>query len=118
MITGTGAGQQTIAPCLVTFGTGTGAGQSITAALFLLGKINIKKIKKVLIKGLTLWLYKYILVLTKGRDERKETKMKKTIATATKGYKTKELKTWEQVSEYQRRGWNIAMAAPKKAEEK
>lgn len=35
--------------------------------------------------------------------------MKKTIAIATKGFKTKELKTWEQVSEYQRRGWNITL---------
>lgn len=35
---------------------------------------------------------------------------KETIAVATKaGRKTKELKTWEQVSEYQTRGWDITM---------
>lgn len=35
---------------------------------------------------------------------------KETIAVATKaGRKAKELKTWEQVSEYQTRGWNITM---------
>lgn len=36
--------------------------------------------------------------------------MKKTIAFAIKGFKRKELKTWEQVIEYQRRGWAIEMA--------
>lgn len=35
---------------------------------------------------------------------------KETIAVATKaGCKAKELKTWEQISEYQTRGWNITM---------
>lgn len=39
-----------------------------------------------------------------------EYKMKKTtIAIATKGYKTKEMKSWEQIAEYQRRGWAITM---------
>jgi len=32
-----------------------------------------------------------------------------TIAIATKGYKTKELKTWKQIGEYQDRGWKIAL---------
>lgn len=36
--------------------------------------------------------------------------MKKTLAIATKGCKTKELKTWEQVMQYQNRGWKITMA--------
>ena len=31
------------------------------------------------------------------------------IAIATKGYKTKELKTWEQIEEHQRRGWKITL---------
>ena len=32
------------------------------------------------------------------------------LAIATKGYKEKELKTWEQVNQYQQRGWKIRMA--------
>lgn len=35
--------------------------------------------------------------------------MKKTIALAVKGFKTKEMKSWEQIAEYQRRGWQIVM---------
>lgn len=35
---------------------------------------------------------------------------KATIAIATKGAKKKELKTWEQIAEYQRRGWEITLA--------
>lgn len=35
---------------------------------------------------------------------------KQTIAIATKGYRRIELKTWEQVGEYQRRGWKIVIA--------
>lgn len=39
------------------------------------------------------------------------TTMKKTtIAFATKGYRRVELKTWEQIAEYQRRGWKIILA--------
>lgn len=34
---------------------------------------------------------------------------KTTIAIATKGFKTKEMKSWEQIIEYQRRGWTITM---------
>lgn len=37
--------------------------------------------------------------------------MKKAVlAIATKGYKTKNLYTWEQVGQYQSRGWQISMA--------
>lgn len=35
--------------------------------------------------------------------------MKKTIAIATKGFKKKECKTWEQISMYQQRGWQITI---------
>ena len=37
--------------------------------------------------------------------------MKKTapMAIATKGFKTKELRTWEQISAYQQRGWQITL---------
>lgn len=31
------------------------------------------------------------------------------LAIATKNFKRKELKTWEQIMEYQRRGWTIMM---------
>ena len=33
----------------------------------------------------------------------------KTIAIATNGLKTKELKNWKQIEEYQRRGWQISL---------
>lgn len=33
------------------------------------------------------------------------------LAVAIKDYKHKDLKTWEQVSEYQRRGWEITLVA-------
>lgn len=33
------------------------------------------------------------------------------LAIAVKGYKHKDLKTWKQVSEYQRRGWTITLVA-------
>lgn len=36
--------------------------------------------------------------------------MKKTIAFAIKGGKKVECKTWEQVANYQRRGWKIEIA--------
>lgn len=37
--------------------------------------------------------------------------MKKvTIAIATKGFKKKEMKSWEQIMTYQNRGWHITMA--------
>lgn len=37
--------------------------------------------------------------------------MKKSVlAVATKGYKVKNLYSWEQVMVYQNRGWNITMA--------
>ena len=35
---------------------------------------------------------------------------KKTIAIATKGFKKVELKSWEQISKYQQRGWKIILA--------
>lgn len=35
---------------------------------------------------------------------------KAVLAIATKGYKTKNLYTWDQLMEYQRRGWKLAMA--------
>lgn len=34
---------------------------------------------------------------------------KETIAVATKGYKKKEMKSWEQIMQYQNRGWHITM---------
>lgn len=33
----------------------------------------------------------------------------KPIAIATKGFKSKDLKTWDQIGEYQRRGWKITL---------
>lgn len=36
--------------------------------------------------------------------------MKKVLAIATKGFKKKNLYTWDQVMTYQNRGWNITMA--------
>lgn len=36
------------------------------------------------------------------------------IAIAKKGFKTKEVKTWEQVSSYQQRGWAIVLIPKKK----
>lgn len=33
----------------------------------------------------------------------------KPMAIATKGFKQKELRTWEQIAEYQRRGWTITL---------
>jgi hypothetical protein len=35
---------------------------------------------------------------------------RQTIAFAIKGYKTVECKTWEQIEQYQNRGWKIVMA--------
>lgn len=35
--------------------------------------------------------------------------MKKTIAIASKGLRQIELKSWEQTSKYQQRGWKITM---------